>query len=286
MTPDRFTLHLPETISTGVVFSSPHSGRNYPFDMVLSSSLPPAQLRSSEDAFVDDLFLSAIDHGAPLLAASAPRAYVDLNRSAKELDPALIRGARRGGLNPRVSSGLGVIPRVVAEGRTIRQGKISLQEAEDRLNRYYHPYHAQLAELVETSRKAFGQVLLIDCHSMPHESLANTRLAFGTTPDIVLGDRFGSSCDPEIVSQVEAIFKTAGFKTARNTPFAGAYIAQHYGRPGSGQNVLQIEIDRRLYMDEKAVRKSTGFAGLQSRLADVIGNLCDLGRWPMQVAAQ
>ncbi len=286
MIPKDFYLHLPEEITTGVVFSSPHSGRDYPAEMFLASELSREHMRSSEDAFVDELFMAATTHGAPLLAASAPRAFVDLNRGASELDPALIEDVRTVGLNPRVNSGLGVIPRVVSEGRVIRQGKISKREAEDRLQRYYYPYHAQLRELLETSRKAFGQVLLIDCHSMPHEALANCRRIFGNTPEVILGDRFGSSCDPEIVDQVEAIFAMAGFRTARNTPFAGAYITQNYGRPSSNQYVMQIEIDRSLYMNEARVTKRDDFDAVQVRLSGVIRNICDLGRWPMQVAAQ
>jgi len=282
----NFYLHLPDRITTGVVFSSPHSGRDYPAEMVLSSDLTAHQLRSSEDAFVDDLFGAATQHGAALLAASAPRAYVDLNRGASELDPALVEGVRKIGLNPRIGSGLGVIPRVVAEGRVIRQGKITQIEAERRLARFYHPYHAQLEELLVTTRKAFGQVLLIDCHSMPHDSLANCKRIYGKIPSIVLGDRFGSSCDPEIVDQVEAIFKGAGFDTVRNTPFAGAYIAQNYGRPSARQHVLQIEIDRSLYMDEATITRKPEFDMLCDCLGRVVGHICELGRWPMQVAAQ
>ncbi|MBV1865359.1 MAG: N-formylglutamate amidohydrolase [Rhodobacteraceae bacterium] len=286
MLPKDYSLYLPESITTGVVFNSPHSGRDYPAEMLMASGLSPRQLRSSEDAFVDELFLPALRHGAPLLAASAPRAFVDLNRGANELDPALIEDVNTQGLNPRVSSGLGVIPRVVSEGRVIRQGKMGRAEAEARLQRYYHPYHAQLRELLDTSCNAFGQVLLIDCHSMPRDALANSRRVYGKTPEIILGDRFGSSCDPVIVDQVEAIFTLAGFRTARNMPFAGAFIAQNYGRPSSNQHVLQIEIDRSLYMNEAQVTKRADFHEIQARLIGVIGSICNLGRWPLQVAAE
>jgi len=286
MIPKEFHLHLPDTITTGVVFNSPHSGRDYPAEMLLASNLSHEQIRSSEDAFVDQLFMSALDQGAPLLAASAPRAYVDLNRGAGELDPALIEGVRNVGLNPRVNSGLGVIPRVVSEGRAIRSGKMPMAEAEARLACYYHPYHNQLRDLVETTSFAFGQVLLIDCHSMPHEALTNSRRVFGNTPDVILGDRFGTTCDPVLMDQIEASLMSAGFKTARNTPFAGAYIAQNYGRPSSNQHVVQIEIDRSLYMDEARVIKRADFHEIQTRLAGAIAQICDLGRWPMQVAAE
>ncbi len=286
MTPAEYHLHLPDTIRCGAVFSSPHSGRDYPSSFLKDSVLDAVTIRSSEDAFVDQLFMSAIDHGAPLLAASAPRAFVDLNRSADELDPAVVDGAHLVGSNPRISSGLGVIPRVVSEGRAVMQGKISVAAAKDRLDRFYHPYHAQLRELLDTSRAAFGKVLLIDCHSMPREALTNVSGRFGRMPEIVLGDRFGSSCEGVFVDEIEAALADAGFRVARNTPFAGAHITQAYGRPSSGQSCLQIEVDRSLYLDEKNVVKSEQFDEIRLRLAGVVATICDLTRWPTQLAAE
>ncbi|MCP5085364.1 MAG: N-formylglutamate amidohydrolase [Rhodobacteraceae bacterium] len=284
--PKEFYLNLPETISTGVVFGSPHSGRDYPADFIKASSLTMAQIRSSEDAFVDELFASATRFGAPLLAASTPRAYVDLNRGANELDPAVVEDVIPIGNNPRVSSGLGVIPRVVAEGRVIQFGKISRVQADERVRQYYHPYHNQLRELLDTTRNAFGQVLLIDCHSMPHEALTHTSRVFGQTPEVILGDRFGSSCDSQIVDQIEMFFTQAGFRVARNSPYAGAYISQTYGRPSSNRFALQVEIDRSLYMDEAAITKSDKFDQTRQRLEGVIEQICDFARWPTQLAAE
>lgn len=286
MTPAEFHLHLPDTISCGAVFSSPHSGRDYPAAFLKDSVLDAVTIRSSEDAFVDQLFHSAVNNGAPLLAASAPRAYVDLNRSADELDPAVISGVRATGSNPRISSGLGVIPRVVSEGRVVMQGKITAAAAKDRLDRFYHPYHAQLRELLETSRAAFGQVLLIDCHSMPREALTNVSGRYGRMPEIVLGDRFGSSCSGAFVDEIESALTREGFRVARNTPFAGAYITQAYGRPSSGQSCLQIEVDRSLYLDEKNVVKTDQFDDIRARLSSVVGQICEMTRWPTQLAAE
>ncbi|MCP5072996.1 MAG: N-formylglutamate amidohydrolase [Rhodobacteraceae bacterium] len=286
MTPREFYLYLPETISTGVVFGSPHSGRDYPADFIKTSRLTMAQIRSSEDAFVDELFASATRFGAPLLAASTPRAYIDLNRGANELDPAVVADVKPVGNNPRVASGLGVIPRVVAEGRVIQSGKISREQAEERVQRYYRPYHSQLRELLDTSCEAFGQVLLIDCHSMPHEALTHASRVFGQTPEVVLGDRFGTSCDPHIVDQIEMFFAQAGFRVTRNSPYAGAYISQTYGRPSSNRFALQIEIDRSLYMNEGTITKSASFDKTRKRLEGVIEQVCDLARWTMQLAAE
>lgn len=286
MAPSEYHLHLPDTIDCGAVFSSPHSGRDYPSAFLKSSVLDAVVIRSSEDAFVDQLFMSAVQNGAPLLAASAPRAYVDLNRSADELDPAVIDGVTIVGSNPRISSGLGVIPRVVSEGRAVMQGKISVQDAKTRLDRFYYPYHAQLRELLNTSRAAFGKVLLIDCHSMPREALTNVTGRFGRTPEIVLGDRFGSSCDSVFVDEIESALTNAGFRVARNTPFAGAHITQAYGRPSLGQSCLQIEVDRSLYLDEKQVVKSNQFDEIRQRLSGVVAQICNMTRWPTQLAAE
>lgn len=286
MTPAKYHLHLPDTINCGAVFSSPHSGRDYPSAFLKNSVLDAVAIRSSEDAFVDQLFMSAVDFGAPLLAASAPRAYVDLNRSADELDPAVVDGVKMIGSNPRISSGLGVIPRVVSEGRVVMQGKISAKDAKDRLDRFYHPYHNQLRELLVTSRAAFGKVLLIDCHSMPREALTNVSGRFGRMPEIVLGDRFGSSCDSIFVDEIEEALTDAGFRVARNTPFAGAHITQAYGRPSSGQSCLQIEVDRSLYLDEKNVVKSDQFDDIRQRLSGVVAQICEMTRWPSQLAAE
>ncbi|WP_069300997.1 N-formylglutamate amidohydrolase [Neptunicoccus sediminis] len=286
MTPVEYHLHLPETITCGTVFSSPHSGRDYPAAFLEESVLDPVAIRSSEDAFVDDLFRAATDFGAPLLCASAPRAYVDLNRGIEELDAAAIEGVRASKGNPRVASGLGVIPRVVSEGRALISGKITMAQAQTRLERYYTPYHAQLADLLRTARAAFGQVLLVDCHSMPHEAVANVSGVFGRSPDIVLGDRFGSSCDNLFVEEIESFLKQEGFRVARNTPFAGAYIAQAYGRPSSGQHCLQIEIDRSLYLNEKTVTKSDQFDDVRKSLSKVAAQICEMTSWPMQMAAE
>jgi len=230
-------------------------------------------MRSSEDAFVDRLFDMAPELGAPLLAARAPRAFLDLNRAADELDPGVIEGIARAPHNPRISSGLGVIPRVVAGGRSIYRGKLTLAAAEARLRRFWHPYHQALAALVEETRAAFGQAVLIDCHSMPHEAIeAHTRPG-QPRPEVVLGDRFGATAGREVMERVEAAFSTAGLRVGRNAPFAGAYVAQAYGRPSRGVHVVQVEIDRALYMDEVRVEPLAGFEGFRELIGGVVAEL-------------
>ncbi|RYI30862.1 MAG: N-formylglutamate amidohydrolase, partial [Acetobacteraceae bacterium] len=270
---EAYVLTRPNLQSGSVIFASPHSGRDYPAEFLAQAVLDRRAIRSSEDAFVDDLFGMAPDLGAPLLAARAPRAFIDLNRAADELDPAVIDGIARAPHNPRISSGLGVIPRVVAGGRSIYRGKLGLNEVEGRLRRFWHPYHQALALLVEETRAAFGEAVLIDCHSMPHEAIeAHTRPG-QPRPEVVLGDRYGATAGREVMERVEAAFSAAGLRVGRNAPFAGAYVAQAYGRPSRGVHVVQVEIDRALYMDEVRVEQLALFGGFRELIAGVVAEL-------------
>ncbi len=270
---EAYVLTRPARQMSGLIFASPHSGRDYSPEFLRQVALDRSTIRSSEDAFVDRLFDSAPGLGAPILVARAPRAFVDLNRSADELDPGVIEGIFRAPHNPRISSGLGVIPRVVAGGRAIYRGKLSLAEAEARLGRFWHPYHQALAALVEETRAQFGEAVLIDCHSMPHEAIeAHTRPG-QPRPEVVLGDRYGATAGREVMDRIEAAFAGAGLRVGRNTPFAGAYVAQAYGRPSRGVHVVQVEIDRALYMDEVRVEPLPGFEGFRELISGVVAEL-------------
>ena len=286
MSEHAYTLLRPAQLTSCVVFSSPHSGRDYSPAFRLNSVLQAQALRSSEDAFVDELFSAAPDLGAPLLGATAPRAYLDLNRAPDELDPALIEGVARIPHNPRVSSGLGVVPRVVANGRAIYRGKLSLAEAEARIARHWSPYHAMLRMLIDASHQKFGEAVLIDCHSMPHEAIeAHVRPGM-TRPDVVLGDRFGAAAGRDVVDRIEAAFTGAGLRVARNAPFAGAYITQAYGRPSIGQHAVQVEIDRSLYMDEAQIERRPDFPAFQALMTGVISGIIGSATRRLPVAAE
>ncbi len=286
MPTDAFQLITPRERTTSLVFASPHSGRQYDANFMESTVLDEQAIRSSEDAFVDLLFGAAPQFGAPLLKAAAPRAFVDLNRSVDELDPALINDVRSGTGNPRVSSGLGVIPRVVSNGRAIYSGKLPRIEAERRLRNYWHPYHVCLQSLLTESMQLFGEAILIDCHSMPHEAIESLSHGKGGRPDIVLGDRFGAAASAEIVQKIEDVFARAGLKVARNAPFAGAFTAQHYGRPSRGQHVVQIEIDRALYMDEASIRPHEKFDEFRALMTHIIAEISRFGRDKTRLAAE
>ncbi|KJS45008.1 N-formylglutamate amidohydrolase [Roseovarius sp. BRH_c41] len=276
----KVAYHLthPERRTTAVVFASPHSGRDYPWTFLRRTTLNEHSVRSSEDAFVDQLFEAAPLYGAPLLKAGAPRAYVDLNRSCDELDPALIDGVSRQGHNPRVASGLGVIPRVVANGQAIYSGKLSMAEAEHRIESYWKPYHAALQGQLDQAYLMFGQAILIDCHSMPHEAMDAVARRGVRRPEIVLGDRFGAAADGAVMDRIESAFADAGLVVTRNTPFAGAYMTQAYGRPARARHAVQVEIDRALYMNERLIRPNGNFEAFRSLLSGVIRDIAEIGR--------
>lgn len=285
MTLTPFVLNEPVTRTTSVVFASPHSGKA---DLALfggQAVLDHQTIRSSEDAHVDRLFSKVIDYGAPFLVAQVPRAFVDLNRAADELDPALIEGVRRNVHNPRVGSGLGVIPRVVAGGRSIYRGKLSLEEAHSRLQTYWYPYHDKLTALLDQSFRLFGESILIDCHSMPREALDAGRKS-GERPHVVIGDRFGAAASARLVDQIAAAFEGQGLRVARNAPFAGAYSTVAYGRPVRSQHAVQVEIDRSLYMNEATLEILPEFDELQSKLLGAAFEIAALGSRKIPLAAE
>lgn len=264
-----FTVLHPVRQTAPLVFASPHSGCNYGPDFLASARLDPAGLRRSEDCFVDDLFSSAPAHGAPLLAATFPRAWCDPNREAWELDPAMFDGPLPSWVNTtsaRVGAGLGTIARIVASGETIYRTKLRFSDAENRVESCWVPYHDALTGLIAGTRKQFGTCLLVDCHSMPSASGRDTA-------DFVIGDAHGTSCAPAVVRLVEGCLSGLGYAVRRNDPYAGGYVTRHYGRPREGTHALQIEVSRALYMDQARFERSAGFATLQAQLSGVVAAL-------------
>jgi len=218
-------------------------------------------LRRSEDAFVDNLIDFAPEYGASLVCAGFPRVFVDVNRSVGELDPGMFSDrVPVSDIEPsrRADSGLGVIPRIGAEGRPLYRRRLRFGEARARLDRFYHPYHAALCAEISDLKSRFGHVVLADMHSMPASSARGA--------DIVLGDRFGTSCDGALTDLAEAVFRDLGLVTVRNNPYAGGYTTEHYGRPHDGVHVIQVEINRGLYLDENRVRLTTDHTSLIEKL--------------------
>ena len=271
-----FDILAPAMWSAPVIFNSPHSGRWYGETFLRQSRLSPMALRKSEDCYVDELFMGCLEHGAPLLRAHAPRSYIDLNREPYELDPRMFLGDLPGYANtasPRVAGGLGTIPRVVAEGEEIYRGRLPLAEALSRIENIYLPYHRTLAALVTEVQKTNSSMLLVDCHSMPSSALSHVAASTGGAVDVVLGDRFGVSCNEEITACVERHLADSGLRVVRNRPYAGGFITCTHGAPGNGRHALQIEINRALYLNETTLEKLSGFGFLQQTLTAVIGKL-------------
>ncbi|MCQ0969279.1 N-formylglutamate amidohydrolase (plasmid) [Paracoccus sp. TK19116] len=269
-----YDLTRPAEWASGVIFASPHSGSHYPDWFLAGTRLPTEILRSSEDAFMDRMIAGAPAHGAATLTARIPRCIVDLNRALDEIDPQLVSGIPHHPLNQRTVAGLGVIPRVVSQGRAIHHRPIPRAEAERRLDTYWRPYHAALAGLIAEARARFGQAILIDMHSMPHDALSHLG---GMRPDIVLGNRHGLSAAGRIIDAVASALETEGWRVRRNSPFSGAYIAQAYGRPAQNVHVVQVEIDRALYMDEARITPLPDFDAVRTRMDRVVARLARYG---------
>ncbi|HEY8575779.1 MAG TPA: N-formylglutamate amidohydrolase [Devosia sp.] len=265
----------PRRLVAPLVFNSPHSGRVYPDRFLAMTRLDHLSIRQSEDAWVDELFARAPHLGAPMLRAHFPRAYLDVNREPWELDPAMFvepLSDRFNTTSPRVAAGLGTLARVVAENKPIYKERLTLEDARMRIEGIYHPYHAALQALLGEAVTAFGVALLIDCHSMPRIARANDKVP----PDIVLGDRYGTTCAPALIDLVETVFTSAGLRVARNRPYAGGFTTRAYGRPQHGVHALQIEISRHLYMNEVTLAKNDNFdavRGLVDRLIFALINL-------------
>lgn len=263
----------PDQASSPVVFCSPHSGRIYPQHFVAQSKLDALALRRSEDCYVDVLFASAPLHGAPLLSALFPRAYLDVNREPYELDPALFDEPLPDYANKqttRVIGGLGTIARIVGDGAEIYRSPLKLACALARIDGLYRPFHAALADLIAETLTDFGRAILIDCHSMPSNSTPGRGRG---RPDIVLGDRFGTACDPIVMRFLNHAFSQLGYVVNINRPYAGGFITEHYGRPSRGIDALQIEINRGLYLNETTLEPTGGFDRLRHDIDSVTAAL-------------
>jgi N-formylglutamate amidohydrolase len=272
-TPEQaFRVAAPTLQTAPMLVASPHSGRNYPADLIAASRLSFNALRRSEDSFVDELFAVAPEHGVPLLQADFPRVYCDVNREPWELDPVMFADKLPPWCNTgsaRVLAGFGTIARLVSSGEPIYRSKLSFAEAEHRIRTCWQPYHDALIGLIDNTVAAHGTCLLLDAHSMPNLA-AETK---GASPDFVLGDAFGTSCAHAITQFTERFLRDRGFRVRRNDPYAGGYVTRHYGRPSRQVHVLQIEICRSLYMEETRFEKLARFGEIRDMLGSLTGRL-------------
>ena len=284
-----FLVTEPQRQTVPFVFNAPHAGAVYPASFLASSRLDALALRRSEDAFVDELIAPLAELGAPLMTACFPRAYLDLNREPYELDPRMFEGRLPPFANTRsmrVAGGLDTIPRIVADGQEIYRGRLPVDQALRRIEWLYKPYHRALRQLVSRTARGFGYAVLIDCHSMPSASIAREETC---KADIVLGDRYGTSCAGVLTDLVEATLRARGYSVVRNKPYAGGFITEHYGQPALGRHGLQIEVNRALYMEERTLAPGPGFEALRQDLGQAFAVVMqeiegDLG--PRQIEAE
>ena len=258
------------------VFNSPHSGRIYPRAFLTAAKLDLATLRRSEDSFVDDLIAGVVACGHPLMRVHFPRCYVDVNREPYELDPRMFDGRLPSFANTRsmrVAGGLGTVARVVGDAQEIYDQRIPIDDALRRIEGLYKPYHRALRRLLTRVHRDFGAAVLVDCHSMP-----STAGAKDDRPraDVVLGDRYGTSCVGIVSETIEEVFRERGYAVSRNKPYAGGFITEHYGNPAAGLHSIQIEINRALYMDERRYERSALFGKLAADLVLLAERLAEI----------
>jgi N-formylglutamate amidohydrolase len=242
-----------------LVFNSPHSGCVYPTAFLTSSRLDMGALRRSEDTFVDELFQRVVPRGHPLMRAHFPRCYVDVNREPYELDPRMFEGRLPSFANTRsmrVAGGLGTVARVVGDAQEIYGERIPVDDALRRIEALYKPYHRTLRRLITRVHRDFGAAVLVDCHSMPSAAGSKDERP---RSDLVLGDRYGTSCTAIIADVVETTLRALGYSVSRNKPYAGGFITEHYGNPAAGLHAVQLELNRALYMDERRYTRTASF---------------------------
>src|SRR6516225_3871048 len=286
--PPPFEIVEPAEWLAPIIFNSPHSGSLYPAEFLNASRIDLPTLRRSEDSFMDELIAELSMRGFPVVRVNFPRSYVDVNREPYELDPRMFSGRLPSFANTRsmrVAGGLGTIPRVVGDGQEIYRERLSVDEALSRIETLYKPYHRALRRLIARVHQNFGTAVVIDCHSMPSIGVSRDE---PRRPDIVIGDRYGTSCASILPDMVEDTMTRLGYSVGRNKPYAGGFITEHYGNPASGLHAIQIELNRAIYMDERRREKSARFAQVAAdfaALAEVLATISPGELGPFQAAA-
>jgi N-formylglutamate deformylase len=284
-----FEIVEPDVWRAPVIFNSPHSGSIYPREFLAASRIDEATLRRSEDSFMDEIVGDLVDRGFPMVRVNFPRSYVDVNREPYELDPRMFAGRLPSFANTRsmrVAGGLGTIPRVVGDGQEIYFERLDVEDALGRIEALYKPYHRALRRLVNKAHQTFGTVILVDCHSMPSVGVSRDE---PKRPDLVIGDRYGTSCTALLPDMVEETFKALGYSIGRNKPYAGGFITEHYGNPANGLHAIQLELNRAIYMDERRRERGPRFRRIAEDftvLADALAAIPLDSLGPFQAAAE
>lgn len=272
-----------------IIFNSPHSGSVYPAEFIDASRIDVVALRRSEDSFMDDMIAGLCDDGVAVVRVNFPRSYVDVNREPYELDPRMFNGRLPSFANTRsmrVAGGLGTIPRVVGDGQEIYRERLSVEDGLSRIEALYKPYHRALRRLIGKVHEMFGTAILVDCHSMPSIGISRDE---PRRPDVVIGDRYGTSCAPLLTAVVEETLTSLGYTVGRNKPYAGGFITEHYGNPAGGLHTIQIELNRAIYMDERKRERAERFPQVAADFAALARTLVALplgNLGPFETAAE
>lgn len=265
-----YDIHGPYQPAGPVIISVPHAGRDYDADLLGQARVRPEMLRRLEDRWVDLLALPLAERGVPVLVARAPRAMIDLNRDEREIDPAMVTGIPRDAplqSSAKLRGGLGLVPRRMPGAHELWQRPIGWGEIRRRIEQFYRPYHAALAQLMRVARDLYGHAILIDLHSMPPLSPP----AAGQKPaQLVLGDRFGRSASGRIMTLAADVAAGRGVVAAQNHPYAGDHMIERHGRPDQGLYAMQLELDRSLYLDESLDQPGPGLASAQALVAAIV----------------
>ena len=268
MNDTTFSWHGPRQPHVALVLDSPHSGFQFPADF--DAAVSEFDLRDGEDCFVDELYMPATELGVPLLAAQTPRTYLDPNRHAGDIDLDLLEGGAWPHAHVpsgKARIGKALIWRTLDDGRAIYARKLKIDEVLGRIERCHTPYHRALSGAIDQAHASFGVVYHINCHSMNSVAGPMGEGGAGTPrPDFVLGDRDGTTCDPAFTEFVRATLAATGHSVSVNDPYKGVELVKAYSRPIAGRHSLQLEINKRLYMDEAKRERNAGFAPLQRKL--------------------
>jgi N-formylglutamate deformylase len=270
-----FLRHDPVGPALPLVLDSPHSGTHYPADF--DHQPPRAVVRKAEDTHVEALYAAAPDVGATLIEALFPRAYIDPNRHLSDLDPAVLDEPWPGPLTPsrKTDLGIGLVWRLAEGGSPMYARPLSVAEIERRIALCYEPYHAAVASVLDDRHRRFGSVWHLNCHSMPAVGGVLSDDPGRARADFVLGDRDATTCEPEFTAFVARTLADMGYDVAINDPYKGVELVRRHGRPAERRHSLQVEVNRKLYMDEATLARTAGFAALQADLARLLEALAD-----------
>jgi N-formylglutamate amidohydrolase len=277
---DAYSRHDPAGAPAPLVLDSPHSGEAYPDDFECAVSRE--RLRQAEDTHVARLWRGALAHGATLIEAHFPRAWIDPNRSLEDIDPELFApGVAWPGpvtLTRKTAQGIGLVWRLARGGEPMYARPLSVAEVERRIERCWRPYHEALARALDERHAAFGAVWHVNCHSMPAVGDAYADDPGRERADVVLGDRDGTTCDAAFTRLAAALFAARGYSVAVNDPYKGVEIVRKHGRPAERRHSLQVELKRTLYMDEATLVPTSGYARLEQDLGAIARELAAFAR--------